>query len=147
MNSLVVNVRAGTRLVDEIGDSVSFLLVADEVLNRGNDGLLQTSDRLAGELACEVWVIGEAWEISVKSAAILSSTRLTLPVPSAQSYTTKWSSNWTKDSMNAFALELSTHIDSTSSSKSAIPAGTDMQSRGISIDAICASNTIALSLH
>jgi len=48
--------------------------------------------------------------------------------------------------MDSLALKLSAHVDGTPVGKVSIPGGTDMQSGGICVDTICASDTITLVL-
>lgn len=136
------------------GFAARLLLVADYVLEAGNDGLLQTKDGLVGQHACEVRIVACRFPIStivgslsVSALYKASNGRKGFVSPSALCHATEWSNGRTKRHVGSFGLELPPHVQGPVVRQLSVPGGADVQSGGVRIRTFGASHSVACIAH
>jgi hypothetical protein len=108
VQSLVVDVGRHRSVVTS-WIAVKLLFVSDEVFDASDDAVLHALDGLESQTTSEVGVIAEAF-----------------PVTTTLGHSSEWSNNGSKENVNTFSLELSTHVVSSLVSKVSIPCGTNV---------------------
>jgi hypothetical protein len=108
-------------------NAVGLLLVANKMLDRGDDMLLHGNDRLVQQSTGEVGIVAEPF-----------------PIATPANDSSKTSAYRSESHICAFALELRSKVILCLVNEGFVPGSTEMEARRVAIDSIGVSNTIAI---
>ena len=129
MHRLVIDIRRNRSILSGAETrlhAVRLLFVAEKMLDAGHDVLLHGNGGLVRQSSGQVWIVAEAF-----------------PVATASSPLAKRSNCWTECETDAFGFEFRPHVQAAIVGQVAIPGGSGMETRGISVDHVGTSDAIA----
>jgi len=154
MHGLVIDVR-GNGLIEGAPDqqrrvSLRLLLVSDEVLHTSDNTLLHTDDGVVCKGACKIWVVAEAYRKRGVSHLHFDTWSLipvlTLPVPAHPGDSSDWSYYRSQSHIDTFTLEFCAHVLRSCAGELLVPAGPDVNTGWVPIDAVGTTHAVACIL-